>query len=69
MTSPISPPDSHLAEADYWARPMDQLKVSDVPTGALNLNVNGREVVSPLQGFGPLWQKTCRVRLAGRFKR
>jgi hypothetical protein len=48
-----------------WARPVDRIKVSDVPTGAVNLNVDGREVVSPMQGFGPLWQKTYRVRLAG----
>jgi hypothetical protein len=27
--------------------------------------VDGREVLSPLQGFGPLWQKTYRVRLSG----
>jgi hypothetical protein len=48
-----------------WARPIDRIKVTDVPTGATNLNVDGREVVSPMQGFGPLWQKTYRVRLAG----
>jgi len=48
-----------------WARPIDRLKVSDVPVGAASLNVNGREVVSPLQGFGALWQKTYKVRLAG----
>jgi hypothetical protein len=48
-----------------WARPVDRLKVGDVPTGATNLNVDGREVMSPMQGFGPLWQKTYRVRLAG----
>jgi hypothetical protein len=48
-----------------WARPIDRIKVSDVPTGAVNLNVEGREVVSPMQGFGPLWQKTYRARLPG----
>lgn len=48
-----------------WAAPIDRIKVSDVPTGATNINVDGREVVSPMQGFGPLWQKTYRLRLAG----
>jgi hypothetical protein len=48
-----------------WARPVSKLKVSDVPSGAINLNVDGREIVSPLQGFGALWQKTYRVRLSG----
>jgi hypothetical protein len=41
------------------------LRVSEVPVGAINLNVEGRRVVGPLQGFGPLWQKTYRVRLSG----
>ena len=49
----------------YWAKPVSQLKVSDVPDGAVNLNVEGRHLVSPLQGFGQLWQKTYRVRLSG----
>jgi len=48
-----------------WAKPIDRLKVDQVPSGAVNLNLDGREVMSPLQGFGPLWQKTYRVRLAG----
>ncbi len=65
MSTPTPPSEHNRSEADHWARPIDRLKVSDVPTGALSLNVNGREVVSPLQGFGPLWQKTYRVRLAG----
>lgn len=48
-----------------WAKPVSKLKVEDVPVGAINLNVEGRQVVSPLQGFGQLWQKTYRVRLSG----
>jgi hypothetical protein len=48
-----------------WAKPIDRLKVDQVPSGAVNLNLDGREVMSPMQGFGPLWQKTYRVRLAG----
>jgi hypothetical protein len=36
-----------------------------VPPGATNLNVDGRRVTGPLQGFGQLWQKTYRVRLFG----
>jgi hypothetical protein len=37
--------------------------VEEVPDGAVNLNVDGRQVVGPLQGFGQLWQKTYKVRL------
>lgn len=49
----------------YWAKPVEKLKVSDVPSGAVNLNVDGKQVVSPLQGFGQLWQKTYQVKLIG----
>ena len=49
----------------YWARPVAKLKVTDIPGGAVNLNVENRQVVGPLQGFGPLWQKTYRVRMSG----
>lgn len=48
-----------------WAAPVSHLKVTDVPAGALNLNVEGRQPVSPLQGFGQLWQKTYRIALPG----
>ena len=35
-----------------------------VPAGARNL-VEGARLIGPLQGFGKMWQKTYRVRLAG----
>ena len=60
MTAPTGP----RREGD-WAKPVHKLKVSDVPAGAVNLNVEGRQVLSPLQGFGVLWQKTFRVGLPG----
>lgn len=52
-------------DAAYWAQRVAALKVSNAPAGAINLNVNGRRVVGPLQGFGQMWQKTYRVRLSG----
>ena len=48
-----------------WAKPVGHLKVEAGPAGAMNINVEGREVVGPLQGFGQLWQKTYWVRLVG----
>ncbi len=51
--------------AAYWARQTGALEIKEVPEGALNLNVEGRRVVGPLQGFGQMWQKTYRVRLEG----
>jgi hypothetical protein len=59
------PPADQPGGADAWARPVTTLSVAAVPPGAVNLNVEGRPVVGPLQGFGPLWQKTFRVRLPG----
>ena len=65
-----SPPPSEKGEkqprdAVFWAQRIERLEVSDVPEGAANVNVQGRREVGALQGFGKLWQKTYRVRLAG----
>lgn len=46
-----------------WARPVDRLKVEGFPKEALNLNVEGRKLAGPFQGFGQLWHKTYRLRL------
>ncbi len=48
-----------------WAQPVSKLRVTELPAGAISINVNGRQVTSALQGFGQLWQKTYRVRLPG----
>lgn len=66
MSTPsVTPDDNQSKDARYWAGQVTTLKVGEVPAGAVNLNVEGRRVVGPLQGFGPLWQKTYRVRLSG----
>lgn len=52
-------------DAGNWAKPVEHLKVNNAPGGALNLNVDGRQTLSPLKGFGQLWQKTYQVRLKG----
>ena len=66
MTTPSErPTETRPKDADNWAQPIDRLKVSDLPSDAVNINVEGRHVVGPLQGFGKLWQKTYRVRLSG----
>jgi hypothetical protein len=57
--------DGHPRDDACWAEPVSKLKVGRMPTGALNLNVEGRQVVGPLQGFGQMWQKIFKVRLAG----
>lgn len=62
--SPAAPMPAAPA-ASNWAAPVSRLAVGVVPTDALNLNVAGRRLAGPVQGFGQLWQKTYRVRLTG----
>ncbi len=50
-------------DAANWAKSVSRLNVSDVPEGAVNINVEGRRLASPIQGFGKMWQKTYQVRL------
>ncbi|HZD02584.1 MAG TPA: hypothetical protein VFA46_21075 [Actinomycetes bacterium] len=55
---PVTPRD-----AAYWAVGVETLQVGALPPEAVNLNVAGRRLVGPVQGFGKLWQKTYRVDL------
>ncbi len=48
-----------------WAKPVDRLKSPGVPAGAINLNVEGRQLSGLSAGFGQMWQKTYKVRLSG----
>ncbi len=50
-------------DAGNWAKPVTELAASNVPQGALD-TVGGKKVLSPIQGFGKMWQKTYRVSLA-----
>jgi hypothetical protein len=52
-------------DAAHWAKHVTTLRLGEVPAEAINLNVTGKRVVGPLQGFGKLWQKTYRVELTG----
>ena len=55
-----------ISDTEHWAKPVRKLHVSDVSPEAINLlNMDGRQILSPLQGFGQMWQKTYRVRLPG----
>src|SRR4030067_3115078 len=59
------PEDGDVDPTEHWARSGTRIKVSHVPPGAINLNVDGRQVAGALQGFAQLWQKTYKVRLSG----
>ncbi len=52
-------------DAANWAKPVERLIITSDSVGAAPINVAGRHVVGPLQGFGQMWQKTYRVRLSG----
>jgi hypothetical protein len=52
-------------DAAYWATAVSTLKLGKVPPEAINLNVSGKRLVGPMQGFGRMWQRTYRVELRG----
>src|SRR5690242_16488410 len=52
-------------EATNWAKSVSRLEVAQVPDGATGINVAGRRLASPIQGFGQMWQKTYQVRVPG----
>ena len=52
-------------DAGNWARPSGPLTASNVPSGALD-TVGGKQVLSPIQGFGRMWQKTYTVALGAK---
>jgi hypothetical protein len=63
MSAVPEPPELASRDAAYWAKQVTRLQLGEVPPEAVNLNVTGKRVVSPIQGFGKLWQKTYRVEL------
>lgn len=66
MTAPDEQVDETVRDPQTtWAKPVDRLDMGEVPSEAINLNVSGRRLSGPLQGFGQLWQKTYRIRFEG----
>jgi hypothetical protein len=63
LEQPVAEEQAAARDATYWAKSVSHLNVSEVPEGAININVQGRRVASPIQGFGKMWQKTYQVRL------
>lgn len=61
-TEPTTVPSGPVSP---WSRRVERLAVGTVPKSAINLNVDGRRLVGPVQGFGRLWQKRYRIRLDG----
>jgi hypothetical protein len=57
--------EQQKTETSGWAKPVGRLQTGDIDRKAMNLNVTGRNLTGPLQGFGQMWQKTYRVTLSG----
>jgi hypothetical protein len=49
----------------YWAKPMSEFHLGEMPAEAVNLNVEGRRVAAMAGGFGKMYQVTYKVRLEG----
>jgi hypothetical protein len=64
-TQPPLPEPEEEPHFASWALPVSKLKTEDISSEAINLNVNGRRLTGPIQGFGQMWQKTYKVRLPG----
>ena len=62
----ISERPASTRSTESWAKPVDRLSIAETPAGALSLNVHGRRLFGPLQGFGQMWQKTYRIALRKR---
>jgi hypothetical protein len=62
---PINDDAATPRDASSWAKQVTKLKVGEVPADAINRNVEGKRLMSPIQGFGKMWQKTYRVALRG----
>jgi len=61
----VKPKEISARDAANWAKQVSTLTMADAPADAINRNVTGRRVMSPIQGFGKMWQKTYRVALDG----
>jgi len=65
MDTPSKQESTVSQRENAWAPPVKHISVSETPAGAMNLNVEGRQPASPLQGFGQMWQKSFQIRLTG----
>lgn len=53
-------------DKEFWAKPVSELRVGhDLPSEAINLNVEGKRLAGMTGGFGKMWQKTYRIPLEG----
>jgi len=63
IREPIS--DRTTRDTINWAQPLSKITLAEVPNGAINLNMENRRAVGPVEGFGQLWEKIYQQRLTG----
>lgn len=64
QTSPGETVTKNMFEGHNWSSIPVPLQIEgNVPADFINLNVNGRRLSGPLQGFGQLWQKTYTIEI------
>jgi anti-anti-sigma factor len=57
--------DITQSDTTNWAKPLSKITVTEVPNGAISLNVQNRRAVGPVEGFGQMWEKIYQQRLVG----
>lgn len=65
MEDPLISQGKTESREGAWAEPVKRLKVDEIPEGITAINVQGKQAMGALQGFGQLWKKTYKVRLPG----
>ena len=55
MSTPTTTPPAR--DAGNWAKPVDKLKVTDTPSGAVNLNVEGKQVYYRANKKSPIFNE------------
>ena len=60
---PISNSASPI-DSNFWAKHTGGLAVPNMPRDAIKMNLRGRKVVGPVNGFGSLWEKKYQLTIA-----
>jgi hypothetical protein len=66
VTGPDPDVAAQATPVDGWAPNVSRLARPEAPDEATNINVVGRRVAGPVQGFGKLWRKRYRVTIGDR---
>jgi anti-anti-sigma factor len=62
LSCPEAPRD-HGSTMPGWAKAVQHVSAKGIPRTAMNINVHGRRIASPVEGFGQLWDKKYRLRI------